>query len=60
MNFAPAGSFFSARIVPPMLLDDLGRDGEAQPGAALLGREIGQKEALPHLVGQPRTGVGDA
>src|ERR1700761_2095648 len=40
-----------------MLLYDLGGDGEPQPGAALFGREVGEEEALPHLVGETGAGV---
>ena len=42
-----------------MLLDDLGGDGEAEAGAALLGGEVGEEEALAHLVGEAGAGVGD-
>src|SRR5260370_32062985 len=42
-----------------MLLDDLGGDGEAEAGAALLGREIWKEESLAHLVGEAGAGVGD-
>ncbi len=48
MNLAPAGTFFSARMVPLVFLDDLGGDGEAEAGAALLGGEVGEEEALAH------------
>ncbi len=59
MNRAPAGLFCSARMAPLMLLDDLCGDGEAQPGAALFGGEIGQEETLAHLVVQAVAGIGD-
>ncbi len=42
-----------------VLLDDLGGDGETEAGAALLGGEVGQEEALAHLVGEAGAGVGD-
>ena len=42
-----------------MLLDDLGGDGEAEAGAALLGGEVGKEEALAHFVGEAGAGVGD-
>ena len=42
-----------------MLLDDFGGDGEAEAGAALLGGEIREKEALAHFVGEAGTGVFD-
>ena len=42
-----------------MFLDDLGGDGEAEPGAALLGGEVRQEETLAHLVGEAGAGVGD-
>ena len=42
-----------------VLLDDLGGDGEAEAGAALLGGEVGEEEALAHLVGEAGAGVGD-
>ena len=43
-----------------VLLDDLGGDGEAEAGAALLGGEVGEEEALAELVGEAGAGVGDA
>ena len=42
-----------------MLLYDLGRDREAQPGAAMLGGVEGQKEPLAYFIGQAVAGVGD-
>src|SRR6266478_1828046 len=42
-----------------MLLDNFGRDGEAEAGAALLGGEVGEEEALAHLVGEAGAGVCD-
>ncbi len=42
-----------------VLLDDLGSDGEAEAGAALLGGEVGEEEPLAHLVGEAGAGVGD-
>ncbi len=42
-----------------MLLDDFGGDGESEAGAALLGGEVGEEEALAHLVGESAAGVGD-
>ncbi len=42
-----------------VLLDDLGGDGEAEAGAALLGGEVWEEEALAHLVGEAGAGVGD-
>ena len=42
-----------------VFLDDFGGDGEAEAGAALLGGEVGQEEALAHLVGEAGAGVGD-
>ncbi len=42
-----------------MLLDDFGGDGEAEAGAALLGGEVGEEEALAELVGEAGAGVGD-
>ena len=42
-----------------MFLDDLGGDGEAEAGAALLGGEVWEEEALAHLVGKAGAGVGD-
>ena len=42
-----------------MLLDDFGGDGEAEAGAALLGGEVGEEEALAHVVGEAGAGVGD-
>ena len=59
MNFAPAGSFFSARMRALMFLDNFGRDGEAEAGAALLGGEVREEEALAHLVGEAGAGVSD-
>ena len=59
MKLAPAGEFFSARMVPLVFLDDFGGDGEAEAGAALLGGEVRQEEALAHLVGEAGAGVGD-
>ena len=42
-----------------VFLEDLGGDGEAEAGAALLGGEVGEEEALAHLVGEAGAGVGD-
>ena len=43
-----------------VFLHDFGGDGEAEAGAALLGGEVGEEEALAHLVGEAGAGVGDA
>ena len=42
-----------------MLLEDLGGDGKTEAGAALLGGEVGQEEALAHVVRDAGAGVRD-
>ena len=42
-----------------VFLQNFGGDGEAEAGAALLGGEVGEEEALAHLVGEAGAGVGD-
>ena len=56
---APLGLLVSARMDPPCFLHDLGGDGEAEAGAAMLGGVEGQKETLANFVGQAVAGVGD-
>ena len=46
-------------MVPLVFLDDLGGDGEAEAGAALLRGEVWKEEPLAHFVGEAGAGVGD-
>jgi len=45
--------------VPVLGGDELLDDGEAEAGASLLGGEVGEEEALSHLVGEAGAGVCD-
>src|SRR5215472_16065743 len=59
-EFGAGGDVFFGANGALVLLDDFGGDGEAEAGAALLGGEVREEEALAELVGETGAGVGDA